>query len=238
MSAQQRHFPRPDLPPVPASQPRKHVHKTFGRSGHIQITAFQHAVCIALRAIAVELLLPFHQVGPPAVFLDQSADAVAAFGGAIVFKRRQDAAVMSFGFLKQSYAYAYAQLRQPIPSCRRRVESAVAVASLAVRLASAEAQCCPRVHPQVAARPAPSVTGRSAVLRPGTCTQPPGILWQGGDNGPKEIPCRCTLAAGFLLTFSSASAGYRNAIRCIVASPRPSPAAYSLSVVIVEGIQA
>jgi hypothetical protein len=92
-------------------------------------------------------------------------------------------------YFKQSYAYAYAQLRQPIPSYRRRVESAVAVASLAVRLVSAEAQCCPRVHPQVAARPAPSVTGRSAVLRPGTCTQHPGILWQGGDNGPKEIPC-------------------------------------------------
>jgi hypothetical protein len=92
-------------------------------------------------------------------------------------------------YFKQSYAYAYAQLRQPIPSCRRWVESAVAVASLAVRLVSAEAQCCPRVHPQVVARPAPSVTGRSAVLRPGTCTQHPGILWQGGDNGPKEIPC-------------------------------------------------
>jgi hypothetical protein len=92
-------------------------------------------------------------------------------------------------YFKQSYAYAYAQLRQPIPSYRRRVESAVAVASLAVRLVSAEAQCCPRVLPQVAARPAPSVTGRSAVLRPGTCTQHPGILRQGGDNGPKEIPC-------------------------------------------------
>jgi hypothetical protein len=40
-----------------------------------QIAAFQHAVCITLRAIAVKLLPPLHHVCLAAVFLDQLADA-------------------------------------------------------------------------------------------------------------------------------------------------------------------
>jgi hypothetical protein len=46
-------------------------HKTFGRSGHIKVAAFVHAVCIALRTVAVELLLPLHHVALAAVLLDQ-----------------------------------------------------------------------------------------------------------------------------------------------------------------------
>jgi hypothetical protein len=41
------------------------------------------AVCIALGAVAVKLFLPFHHVCLAAVFLDQPADAVAAFAGAL-----------------------------------------------------------------------------------------------------------------------------------------------------------
>jgi len=40
-------------------------------------------VCIALRAVAVELLLPLHHVCLAAVFLDEPVDAVAAFPGAL-----------------------------------------------------------------------------------------------------------------------------------------------------------
>jgi len=41
------------------------------------------AVCIALRAVAVELLFPFHQIALAAVFLDQPVDGVA--GLAVAF---------------------------------------------------------------------------------------------------------------------------------------------------------
>jgi hypothetical protein len=40
------------------------------------------AECIASRAVAVKLFLPFHHVCLAAVFLDEPADAIAAFAGA------------------------------------------------------------------------------------------------------------------------------------------------------------
>ena len=40
------------------------------------------AECIAPRAVAVKLFLPFHHVCLAAVFLDEPADAIATFAGA------------------------------------------------------------------------------------------------------------------------------------------------------------
>src|SRR5438046_1314948 len=47
-----------------------------------QIAAFVQRASIALRAFAVELFLPFHHVCLASIFLDEPADAVAAFAGA------------------------------------------------------------------------------------------------------------------------------------------------------------
>jgi hypothetical protein len=58
------------------------THKNLRQVRAYQIAAFLHAVRIASRTVAVELLLPFHHVCPAAVFLNQPADAVAAFAGA------------------------------------------------------------------------------------------------------------------------------------------------------------
>jgi hypothetical protein len=41
------------------------------------------AECIAPRAVPVKLFLPFHHVCLAAVFLDEPADAIAAFAGAL-----------------------------------------------------------------------------------------------------------------------------------------------------------
>jgi hypothetical protein len=43
----------------------------------------QQAECIAPRAVSVKLFLPFHQIGSAAVFLDEFADTIAAFVGAL-----------------------------------------------------------------------------------------------------------------------------------------------------------
>jgi hypothetical protein len=48
-----------------------------------QIAPFVQAECIAPRAVAVKLFLPFHHVCLAAVFLDEPADAVAAFTSAL-----------------------------------------------------------------------------------------------------------------------------------------------------------
>ena len=48
-----------------------------------QIAAFVQRASIALRAFAVELFLPFHHVCLAAVFLDEPADAIATFAGAL-----------------------------------------------------------------------------------------------------------------------------------------------------------
>jgi hypothetical protein len=48
-----------------------------------QIAPFVQAVCIAPWAVAVKLFLPFHHVCLAAVFLDEPADAIAAFAGAL-----------------------------------------------------------------------------------------------------------------------------------------------------------
>ena len=48
-----------------------------------QIAPFAQAECIALGAVAVQLFFPFHHVCRAAVFLDESADAVAAFTSAL-----------------------------------------------------------------------------------------------------------------------------------------------------------
>ena len=42
-----------------------------------------HATCIALLAVGVKLLLPLHHVRLAPVFLDEPADALAAFTGAL-----------------------------------------------------------------------------------------------------------------------------------------------------------
>jgi hypothetical protein len=47
-----------------------------------QIAPSVHAVCIAPWAVAVQLFFPFHHVCLAPVFLDELADAVAAFAGA------------------------------------------------------------------------------------------------------------------------------------------------------------
>jgi hypothetical protein len=41
------------------------------------------AECIALGAVAVQLFFPFHHVCLAPVFLDEPADAIAAFAGAL-----------------------------------------------------------------------------------------------------------------------------------------------------------
>jgi hypothetical protein len=48
-----------------------------------QIAPFVQAECIAPRAVAVKLFLLFHQIGSAAVFLDDFADTIAAFAGAL-----------------------------------------------------------------------------------------------------------------------------------------------------------
>jgi hypothetical protein len=48
-----------------------------------QIAPFVQAECIAPRAVPVKLFLPFHQIGSAAVFLDEFADTIAAFAGAL-----------------------------------------------------------------------------------------------------------------------------------------------------------
>ena len=40
-------------------------------------------MCIAPRAVTIELFFPFHHVGFAPVFLDEPGDAVAAFAGAL-----------------------------------------------------------------------------------------------------------------------------------------------------------
>jgi hypothetical protein len=48
-----------------------------------QIAPFVQAECIAPRAVPVKLFLPFHHVCLAPVFLDQLANAIAAFAGAL-----------------------------------------------------------------------------------------------------------------------------------------------------------
>jgi hypothetical protein len=48
-----------------------------------QIAPFVQAVCIAPWAIAVKLFLPFHHVCLAAVFLDEFADTITTFAGAL-----------------------------------------------------------------------------------------------------------------------------------------------------------
>src|SRR5262245_13399017 len=61
---------------------RGSAHRTFGKSGHTKSQRSCMLGASRLGAVTIELLFPFHHVCLAAVFLDQSADAIAAFAGA------------------------------------------------------------------------------------------------------------------------------------------------------------